>query len=130
MKRVLLFLLQFIAFLLLLGVGGYWDIVHLLLQAYVPALRGIVGMLPLIKFQVTSAHDLVANGLIFAAVFYILILLFELLRKSIRPWMTLTTVAFLVAVILTLALKVGLPPHAQPENSYIYSLSAGSAPQA
>lgn len=108
-KRTFLIVLQFIAFLVLLGVGGYWDIVRLLLE-FRPGLKWLADMLPLVKFQITAGHVLVANGIIFAGVLCILILLIEALRKASRSTMLITVVSYIVAVALSLAIKVGLPP--------------------
>jgi hypothetical protein len=106
-KRVLLTLLQFLIFCGLLMLGGYWDIIHLILRLKAPALAFI----PLWKIDhFTATHDLILNGLIFAAVLWLLILLFELLRKALRPWAMLTTLAFVLAVVLCFAAKLGLPP--------------------
>jgi len=106
-KRILLTLLQFFAFCALLMLGGYWDIVHLLIRLKFPALA----IIPLWKIDhFTPTHDLILNGLIFAAVLWVLILLFQTLRRALRPWAALTTLAFVLAVALCFALKLGLPP--------------------
>ena len=109
LKRIVLAAVQFIVFLALLGVGGYWDIVRLLLE-FRPGLKWLADLLPLIKFQVTAAHVLVANGILFAGVLCVLILLIEALRKAARSTMLLTLATYVVAVALSLAVKIGLPP--------------------
>lgn len=108
-KRIVLAVFQFIVFLALLGVGGYWDIVRLLLE-FRPGLKWLADLLPLVKFQVTSTHVLVANGIIFAGVLCVLILLVEAIRKAARVTMLTTVLTYLIAVVLSLAVKVGLPP--------------------
>jgi len=106
-KRILLTLLQFVLFCGLLMVGGYWDIIHLIVRLKVPALAFI----PLWKIDhFTATHDLILNGLIFAGVLWLLILLFEGLRRALRPWALLTTLAFVLAIVLCFSLKLGMPP--------------------
>ena len=109
LKRIVLAAVQFIVFLALLGVGGYWDIVRLLLE-FRPGLKWLADLLPLVKFQVTAGHVLVANGILFAGVLCVLILLIEALRKAARSTMLLTLATYVVAVALSLAVKIGLPP--------------------
>jgi hypothetical protein len=87
-------------------VGGYWDIIRLLLQLRAPSLN----VIPLWKFQISADHELIANGLIFAFVLLLLLLGLEAWRKALRPWAALTTLAFLAAAVLCFAAKVGLPP--------------------
>jgi len=109
---MILTLLQFIIFVVLLAVGGYWDIVHLLIQMRAPSLN----IIPLVKFPITSSHILVANGLIFATALLVLILLFQLLRKKLHPWASLTVLAYVLALCLGFALKLGLPPADNPSQ--------------
>jgi hypothetical protein len=111
-KRVLLTLMQFLAFCFLMAIGGYWDIIHLLIQIKAPALSFI----PLLKFHVSATHDFVADGLLFASILFLLILILEAARKTLKPWAALTTLAFAAAVILCLAMKLGLPPVASPAS--------------
>ncbi len=105
-KRILLFLLQLIAFAVLLMIGGYWDFVRLYLQFKQPALN----VIPLWKFHISANYDLVANGIFFAAILLVLILIFEALRKRLRPWATLSVLAFVLAVVVSLFARLGLPP--------------------
>ncbi|MGA8939721.1 MAG: hypothetical protein WB439_11205 [Acidobacteriaceae bacterium] len=109
-KRIVLAVFEFAVYLLLLGIGGYWDVVRLLVGGYAPWLSGLLSLLPLIKFQVSSTHILIADGIIFAAVFCLIVLLIEALRKATRSTMATTTILYFVAVLLSLAFKVGLPP--------------------
>jgi hypothetical protein len=111
-KRILLTLLQFIAFLVLLAVGGYWDVVHLLLKMKAPALSFI----PLLRINVSANHVLIADGLLFAGILYLLILLIEALRKALHPWAALTTLALVLALMLSFAMKIGLPPSHSDES--------------
>lgn len=103
-KRIVLFLLQFIAFCGLLIVGGDWDIVRLSLALRQPSLN----VIPLWKFHINANYDYIANGLIFALVLLVLILLFEAMRKALRPWAAISIVAFLAAWALSLVVKLGL----------------------
>lgn len=109
-KRIVLAVFEFAVYLLLLGIGGYWDVVRLLVGGYAPRLSGLLTLLPLIKFQVSSTHILIADGIIFAGVFCIIVLLIEALRKAARSTMATTTILYILAVLLSLAFKVGLPP--------------------
>lgn len=109
-KRIVLAVFEFAAFLLLLGIGGYWDVVRLLIGGYAPRLSGLLNFLPLIKFQVSSTHVLIADGILFAGVFCIILLLIEALRKAARSTMATTVVLYIIAVALSLIVKVGLPP--------------------
>ncbi len=108
-KRIVLAAIQFIVFLALLGVGGYWDIVRLLLE-FRPGLKWLADLLPLFKIQVTATHVLGANGILFAGVLCVLILLIEALRKAARSTMLITLATYVAAVALSLAVKIGLPP--------------------
>jgi hypothetical protein len=109
LKRIVLAAVQFIAFAILLGIGGYWDIVRLVMQLR-PGLKWLADLFPLLRFQVTANHVLVANGILFAGILCVLILLIEALRKASRSTMLITVFTYVVAVILSLALKIGLPP--------------------
>ena len=67
-------------------------------------------LMPTIKYSVSSTHILIANGLLFTVVLLALILLFEVLRKKLKPWAFITLAAWVCAVVIALALKMGLPP--------------------
>jgi hypothetical protein len=105
-KRIVLFLLQLLAFGGLMWVGGFWDILHL--QAEVT--HSVWASIPVLKCQVSSTHILIADGLIFAGVLLVLILLLEALGRRLRPWASVSVLAYVIAAVITLALKVGLPP--------------------
>lgn len=109
LKRIVLAVVQFLAFAFLLGVGGYWDIVRLVLQLR-PGFKWLVDLLPLLRFQVTANHVLIANGILFAGALCVLILLIEALRRASRSAMLVTVLTYVIAVVISLALKVGLPP--------------------
>ncbi len=110
-KRIIYFILQFCAFLGLMDLGGNWDIIRLAQQIQAMQ-KGATAFnpIPVIKTQISANHILIANGLIFAASLYILILLFEAARRRLKPWAGLTTLAFVLAAVAGLAMKFGLPP--------------------
>lgn len=106
LKRILLFLVQFIAFGALMWVGGFWDILHL--QAVVT--HSSWAIIPVLKVQVTSGHILIADGLLFAAVLLVIIVAAEAAARRFRPWIAISVLAYVLSACLTLAMKVGLPP--------------------
>ena len=110
-KRIILFILQFCAFLGLLDIGGNWDVIRFAQQikamqtgttAYNP--------IPVFKTPLGANHILIANGLIFAGTLFLFILLFEAFRRRLRPWAGITAAAFLFAIVAAVVLKLGLPP--------------------
>ncbi len=109
-KRILYPLLQFIAFLGLMFIGGNWDAINLktemqqMMQHQQPHV-----LIQTIKFSV-GAHTLIANGLLYATLLLALIVAFEALRKCLKPWAALTVVTYVLAVMLAFAMKMGLPP--------------------
>jgi hypothetical protein len=109
-KRITLFLLQFIAFLGLMFIGGNWDVIRLGQE-----LRALTthtafwNPIPTIKYPIGN-HILVADGILFGAALLILILLFETLRRALRPYASISFLSYILAVVLGLALKFGLPP--------------------
>jgi hypothetical protein len=109
-KKILLTLLQFIVFMVLLAVGGYWDAINLMIEMHALQQHKTASMLiPVFKYPFGS-HILIANGLIFATVLLVLILLFLLLRKKLHPWLWLSLLAYLLAICVGFAMKLGLPP--------------------
>jgi hypothetical protein len=113
-KRIILTLLQFIVFMVLLAVGGNWDAVNLALEMQQHKAATI--LIPAFKYPVGS-HILIANGLIFATVLLVLILLFLLVRRKLHPWAWLTALAYVLAVCLGVAMKMGLPPADSPTQA-------------
>jgi hypothetical protein len=112
-KRILYPLLQFIAFLGLMFVGGNWDSINLSyelrqMQNGTP-LSAVHPLMTTLKFPV-GAHILIAQGLLFATILLILIVLLEVLRKRLKPWLALTFLSYIAAVVIAFALKMGLPP--------------------
>ncbi len=127
-KRIVLTLLQFLIFIALLAIGGNWDVINLSLEirAMERHTRAF-NPIPVIKTQVSSTHILIADGLIFAAVLLILILLIEALAKKLKPWAGLTLLAFVLAICLGFAMKLGLPPAPTPDSS-IPSITKAAPP--
>jgi len=99
-KRILLTLLQFLAFGALLVLGAFWALAGL----FYPRLA----VIPVWRFQAGLTHDFIANGLIFALVLLVILLVIEALCKALKPWAALTTLAFVLAVALSLVMKLGL----------------------
>jgi len=112
-KRIVLTLLQFLVFVVLLAIGGYWDVIRLLIQIKAPSLN----VIPLVKLHLSATHDLIANGLIFATVLLVILLIIQALRKALHPWASLSILAFVLAVILSFAMKLGMPPVETPDSS-------------
>jgi len=116
-KRIILTLLQFLVFIALLAIGGNWDVINLTLQ--IRAMENHTkpfNPIPVIKTPLGS-HILIADGLIFAAVLLVLILLIELATKKLKPWAGLTVLAFVLAICLGFAMKLGLPPAPTPDSA-------------
>ncbi len=109
-KRIVLAVFEFIVYLLLLGIGGYWDVARLLIGGYAPKLGGLLNLLPLLKYPIGSSHVLIADGIVFAGVFCLILLLIEAIRRAARSTMATTVILYILAVALSLAFKVGLPP--------------------
>jgi len=117
-KRIALTILQFLIFIALLAVGGNWDIINLTLQIRAMEKHTTAfNPIPVIKTQISSGHILIADGLIFATVLLIIILLIEALRKKLKPWAALSILAFVLAVFLGFAMKLGLPPAPTPDSA-------------
>jgi len=112
-KRIILTIVQFFAFLGLLFLGAYWDLVNMFYEQRQMAggtpISQIHPLMTTIKFPLTS-HILIANGLIFASILFVIILAIQAMRRKLKPWAALTTLAFILAVVLGFAMKLGLPP--------------------
>jgi hypothetical protein len=92
MKNIIFTILQLIVFLIVFFVGSIFPPFHF--EHVLIATPGITRIF-------------IADGLLLALILYILILVFEVLRKRLRtaaPW---TTLAFLLAVVFGLMMKFG-----------------------
>jgi hypothetical protein len=101
-KRILYPVLQFAAFLGLMYFGGEWDFINLGIE--IKAMQNHTApniLIPTIKTQL---------GLIFATVLLILILIIQAIAKRLKPWALYTLAAYVLAVIVAFAAKMGLPP--------------------
>jgi len=122
-KRISLTILQFIAFIGLLAVGGNWDAVNLSLEMrQMQNNQAPHVFLSTIKYPVSSTHILIANGILFATILLVIILLIEVLSKKLKPWASLTLLAYVLAVVLGFAMKLGLPPASTPDSSSLAPL--------
>jgi len=112
-KRILFPVLQFIAFLGLMFVGGDWDSINLSYQMRQMAngvpMSQVHPLMTTVKFPVGD-HILIAQGLIFATILLVIILIVQIIRKKLIPAAFFTLGAYALAVILALSLKMGLPP--------------------
>jgi len=110
-KRIVFPILQFIAFFGLLYVGGYWDVFSL--SFAVRAMQGhpvpLVGSIPLIQYPMGS-HILVADGILFASILLVIILAIQAARKKLKPAAFYTLGAYALAILISLIMKIGLPP--------------------
>ena len=109
-KRILLAVLQlfkFAVFLLVLFVGGNWDeLVNLPIE--IRAMQNHTTpafLIPTIRYDAGPTHFLIANGLIYAAILLVLILLYEVVRKKLTPWAFYTLAEYAVAMIVALLVK-------------------------
>jgi hypothetical protein len=109
-KRIILTLLQFVIFMALLVVGGYWDLVNTAFEMHQLQNHQTPHVLLATTHYHVGSSVLIANGLIFATVLLVLILLFLLLRRKLYPWAWLTVLAYVLAVCLGFAIKLGLVP--------------------
>lgn len=125
-KRIVYFVLQFAAFLGLFFIGGMWDSLNLSYEMRQMAngtpLPAIHPLMKTIKIPVGS-HILIAQGVLFATILLVLILLLQALRKRLKPWALYTLAAFVLAAVVALSAKMGLPP---VDGTSSYALPAPS----
>ena len=93
MKRVISVVLQTILLLAVFGIGSF-----------LPAFN----MLPMWKMGAGATHDFVLDGLVLMIVLYLIILAIEALQKRLRNSGVLSTIAFVLALILGFAMKLGM----------------------
>jgi uncharacterized membrane protein len=112
-KRILYPVLQFAAFLGLLFVGGMWDSLNMSYEMRQMAngtpLSAVHPLMATIKVPLGS-HILIAQGVLFATMLLVLILLIQAIAKKLKPWAFYTLAAYVLAAIVAYATKMGLPP--------------------
>jgi hypothetical protein len=111
-KRILLTLLQFAAFLGLMFFGGNWDILRLTQE--VRALQSGASFwnpIPTIKFPLGATHVLIADGIVFALVLLVIIVIIQAIVKKLRPWAGLSVLALVLALA---AYAIALATHFAP----------------
>jgi len=107
-KRLLSFLGQFLGFCALLFVGGYWAWVRLTLEMRAME-KGETAppLIPLWKMHVSPTLDYVLNGLVFASVLLVILLLVQALRRKLGNATLLTLGALVAAFLLSLLFHSG-----------------------
>jgi len=112
-KRILYPVLQFVAFLGLLFIGGMWDSLNMSYEMRQMAngtpLSAVHPLMTTIKIPLGS-HTLIAQGVLFASILLVVILLIQAIAKKLKPWAVYTLAAYILAVIVAFATKMGLPP--------------------
>jgi hypothetical protein len=119
-KRSLLALLQFAGFFALMFIGGNWDVIRLGQEVRAMETHStFFNPIQTIKIQMGATHILIANGLLFAAALLVVIVLIEFLSRKRHPWIALSCVAFVLAVVIAFAFKMGLPPAPLPDTTLL-----------
>jgi uncharacterized membrane protein len=112
-KRILYPILQFAAFLGLLFIGGMWDSLNMSYEMRQMAngtpLPAVHPLMATIKIPIGS-HILIAQGVLFATFLLVLILLIQAIAKKLKPWAVYTIGAYVLAILVAYATKMGLPP--------------------
>jgi hypothetical protein len=93
MKRALFVVLELVIFLVVFLVGSI--------------LPGIHVLLPMMSVAAGPGRIFVLDGLLLAAAIYVVILLVSVARKRVRTAGMDATIAFVLAVLLGLAMKFG-----------------------
>ena len=100
MKKAIVTILQFLVFLVVFAAGSFIPLFHIqsILQNAGPA--GPAG-------SIAPVRIFIWDGLLLAAGVFVLILLIELVAKRLRRAAPGTTLAFALAVVFGLAMKLG-----------------------
>ncbi len=109
-KRLILFILLFMVFILCMFFGGNWDVIRLTQQ--VAAMQNHTtawNPIPSIHY-VVGRYILIANGILFATALMVLIALLQAFTRRSRSHIPITLAAWLIAIFAGLALKFGLTP--------------------
>jgi hypothetical protein len=93
LKRLISVVLQTILFLAVFGIGSF-----------LPAFN----LLPMWKMGAGATHDFVLDGLVFMILLYLIILGIEALQKRVRNSGALSTIAFVLALVLGFVMKFGM----------------------
>lgn len=108
LKRILSFLGQFLSFYALLFVGGYWAWVRLTLEMRAMEKgEAAPALVPLWKMHVSPTLDYVLNGLVFAGVLLVILLLAQAFRRRLGKATVFTLAAFVAAWLLSVAFHSG-----------------------
>ena len=110
--RTFVTLLQIAAFCALFFLGAFWAFVRLWAlvnhNAVTHLFGGLIQSIPVWRHELTAPRYLVTNGIVFASALFVLLLLVEALVRRFRPYLALTTLAFLVAVLFDVWQRLGL----------------------
>jgi hypothetical protein len=106
-KRVLLTFLQFLVFVGLLFAGGFWPLVRLFALGTGNSLVTWLYKVPVWKMTLSATHFVNMNGYIYASALLVLILLIEGVRRKFHPWMALSMLAYVLALLVSLYQKYG-----------------------
>jgi len=110
-KRIFLVVLQVFklaVFVFVLYAGGNWDGINLWWESQQLGKGNFHPtplLMPTIVHQLNPQYFLVANGLVYAAILLVLILLYEALRKRLKPWAFYTLAEYAVAMVIALLIK-------------------------
>jgi hypothetical protein len=110
-KRLFTTLVEFVCFCALFYIGGYWHWARLWIEMRAME-RGVTNppMIPLWRIHLNAVTDYQLNGLIFASVLLLIILLVQALRRRFPSGAVWTLGAFLLAFGLSLLLHSGFVP--------------------
>lgn len=92
MKRVLSIVFQFLLFLIVFGAGSFLPVFHLL---------------PAVVWHLSPTRDFVVTGLILTAGIFVLVMVVHAVRRAQPSALLNSTIAFLLAVAVGMALKFG-----------------------
>lgn len=100
MIKVLVTFSQFLLFLVVFAVGSFAPPFHIRSILQNAGAAGPAG-------SITPVRIFIWDGLLLAAAVFVLILLIQVVTKKLRRAAPLTTIAFVLAVALGLAMKLG-----------------------
>ena len=110
--QIVIAVLQAIVFCALFAVGGFWAFVRLWAlvnnNLITRLFGGLIQSIAVWRHDLTPPRYLVTNGIVFASVLFVLLLVIEAAFRRLRPLLAFTTVAFLLAVLFDLWQRLGL----------------------